>query len=230
MKYAIALIFLHIGRALYSQSVNVDDTSSQFSSTNMLNGVNGEPILNPKYTRVIEGSLYVPANFTRSNVYIKNNKRPISVMSRINIVEERIHFLNPNGVENYATSPIEEIQFFEEERKASVYVFGLPGCSGSTKAWFEVMEKGMINLYRMVSKNVQESKTYGSATTDQKILTTYNYWIQQDNGCSQLKNIAEFQSFLIKTKPALKVKLPEKKMSDKKEADWVELARIYNAL
>jgi hypothetical protein len=167
---------------------------------------------------------------TKSNIYIRNNKRPISVMSRINIVEERIHFLNINGVENYATSPIEEIQFFEDEHKATVFVFGLPGCSSATRAWYEVMEKGKINLFRMVNKNVQESKTYGSATTDQKISTTYNYWIQQDNTCSQLKNIAEFQSLLIKANPALKEKLPARKLSDKKEADWVDLASIYNAL
>jgi len=230
MKYLLPLIFLNLAYEVYGQSINVDDTSSQLSSMNVLNGVNGEPILNPKFTRIVEGSLYVPANFTKSNIYIRNNKRPISVMSRINIVEERIHFLNINGVENYATSPIEEIQFFEDEHKATVFVFGLPGCTSATRAWYEVMEKGKINLFRMVNKNVQESKTYGSATTDQKISTTYNYWIQQDNTCSQLKNIAEFQSLLIKANPALKEKLPARKLSDKKEADWVDLASIYNAL
>jgi hypothetical protein len=230
MKYLLSIIALIIGSTLSAQSINVDDAASQLSSLNVLNGVNGEPILNPKYTRIIEGSLYVPANFTKSHIYIRNNKRPISVMSRINVVEERVHFMNVNGVENYATSPIDEIHFFEGDQKTTVYAFGIPGCSVSPKAWFEVLEKGQINLYRMVDKNVQESKTYGSATTDQKIFTTYTYWLQNGSSCSQLKNIAAFQSLLITANPAIKDKLPSRKLSDKKEADWLELARIYNSL
>ncbi len=230
MRYLICFLLLTSTYIVKGQTVNVDDSSSQLSSMTVLNGVNGEPVFNPKYTRIIEGSLFVPAAFTKSLVFIKNNKRPISVQSRINIPEERVHFINDRGAEQYSTSQIEEIQFLQDDKYRLVYVFGIPGCDMQAKAWYEVVEKGKLNLYRMVTKNVQEVKTYGSATTDQKIFDVYSYWIQHNNNCQQIRKITEFASYLQRSNPAMNEKLPSRKLSDKKEADWIELAKIFNAL
>ncbi len=210
-------------------SINVDDSTMRNNST-FFNTVDGIPVMNPKYTRIVEGSLYEPANFTKALVFIRNNKRAFNVDARINVMDERMHYLDEKGKEKYSDSPIEEVQFFEAEKKIAVYSFGIPGCTTSLKGWYEVLEKGKTSLYRKPLKNVQESKQYGSATTEQKVVTTYTYWFSNGTSCKQVKKISELQQELVMQNPAMNGKMPQRKLSDRKVEDWSELVRIFNTL
>jgi hypothetical protein len=229
MRFLFALLIAGSLTASGQTSINVDDSTMRNNST-FFNTVDGIPVMNPKYTRIVEGSLYEPANFTKALVFIRNNKRAFNVDARINVMDERMHYLDEKGKEKYSDSPIEEVQFFEAEKKIAVYSFGIPGCATSLKGWYEVLEKGKTSLYRKPLKNVQESKQYGSATTEQKVVTTYTYWITNGTSCKQVKKISELQQELVMQNPAMNGKMPQRKLSDRKVEDWSELVRIYNTL
>ena len=229
MRFLFVLLVAGSLTASGQTSINVDDSTMRNNST-FFNTVDGIPVMNPKYTRIVEGSLYEPANFTKALVFIRNNKRAFNVDARINVMDERMHYLDEKGREKYSDSPIEEVQFFEAEKKIAVYSFGIPTCATSIKGWYEVLEKGKTSLYRKPIKNVQESKQYGSATTEQKVVTSYTYWISNGSSCKQVKKISELQNELIVKNPALQQKIPQRKLSDKKVEDWSELVRIFNTL
>ena len=91
-----------------------------------------------------------------------------------------------------------------------------------------MLESGKLNLYRQVIKKITETKPYGSATTEQRVETYFSYWIQVGKMQSSQKNIRAFKLF-VQSDPALKGKLPERKLSDKKEEDWIEIAKLYNS-
>jgi hypothetical protein len=200
------------------------------NNTTFFNTVDGIPVLNPKYTRIVEGSLYEPANFTKALVFVKNNKRAFPVEARIDVMEERLHYLDEKKREKYADSPIEEVQFFEAEKNIGIYSFGIPGCGAAFKGWYEVLERGKISLHRKIIKNVSEVKPYGSATTEQKVITSYAYWMSDGTNCKQVKKISDLQAELIQKNPAMQQKIPQRKLSDKKAEDWAELVKIYNML
>ncbi len=230
MKFLAGIFLLLICQKANSQtSINVDDTAMR-NNTTFFNTVDGIPVLNPKYTRIVEGSLYEPANFTKALVFIKNNKRAFTVEARIDVIDERLHYLDEKRQEKYADSPIDEVQFFEAEKKIGVFSFGIPGCGPAAKGWYEVLEKGKISLHRKIIKNVSEVKPYGSATTEQKVITTYSYWMSNGSSCKQVKKIGDLQAELIQANPAMQQKIPQRKLSDKKVEDWSELVKIFNSL
>lgn len=230
MKCFTAVFFLALCIQVHGQTtINVDDTTMRNNST-FFNTVDGIPVLNPKYTRIVEGSLYEPANFTKAVVFLKNGKRGLGVEARINVMDERLHYLDEKGKEKYVDSKIEEIQFFENDRQVSAFSFGIPGCPTAPPGCYEILEKGKANLHRKVSKQIMENKPYGSATTEQKVVTTYNYWVSNGSGCKQVKKIGDLQAELVQANPAMKQNLPQRKLSEKKVEDWAELVKIYNTL
>jgi hypothetical protein len=230
MKFLTGLFILALSMQVRSQTtINVDDPTLPNNST-FFNTVDGIPVLNPKYTRIVEGSLYEPANFTEALVFIRNSKRGLGVEARINVMDERLHYLDEKGKEKYADSKIEEIQFFEKERQVSAFSFAISGCPTAPPGCYEILEKGKANLHRKVSKQVMENKPYGSATTEQKVVTTYNYWVSHGSDCRQVKKISELQAELVQANPALKQNIPQRKLSEKKVEDWTELIRIFNSL
>jgi hypothetical protein len=230
MKFLTGILFLALfANAQGQTTINVDDTTLRNNST-FFNTVDGIPVLNPKYTRIVEGSLYEPANFTKAMVFLKQNNRGLSVEARINVMDERLHYLDDKGKEKYAESKIEEIQFFENDRQVSAFSFGITGCPTAPPGCYEILEKGKANLHRKIIKQISENKPYGSATTEQKVITKYSYFVSNGTSCRQLKDINDLQYELIRADTNMRTKLPTRKLSEKKVEDWTELVKIFNSL
>jgi len=231
MKYLMtisALILFSIASA--QQTINVDDPNNR-SQVN-LNGINGEPVTMVKYTRVVEGSIFIPADFTNSTILVKNNKRVINnVKARINIVEHTLHYLDEKGNEFFTRLPIEEIYFTNTAiGDAHIYTQTPDLCTSNKTAWYEILEKGKVTLYGEIIKTVTETQPYGSATTEQKVNTAYKYWMQSGTGCTQLAKINDFINELKKINPAFEQADSGQKYSDKKMEDWIIVAKKFNAL
>jgi hypothetical protein len=195
-------------------SINVDDTTLR-NNTTFFNTVDGIPVLNPKYTRIVEGSLYEPANFTKALVFL---------------MDEKLHYLDEKRNEKYADSKIEEIQFFENGKQVSAFSFDIPGCPAAPHGCYEILEKGKATLHRKITKQVSENKPYGSATTEQKVVTTYSYYLSNDANCRKIKNLNDLQYELIRADTRMRTKLPTRKLYEKKLEDWTELVAIFNSL
>ncbi len=122
MKYWMiitALMTTFAGSA--QQTINVDDPNNR--SLVNLGGINGEPVTMIKYMRIVEGSIFIPADFTSSTILIKNNKKPInSVKARINVVDHTLHYLDDKGNEFFTRLPVEEI-FFKDPVTGEPHIF-----------------------------------------------------------------------------------------------------------
>jgi hypothetical protein len=44
-----------------------------------------------------------------------------------------------------------------------------------------------------------------------------------------VKKITELTDLILKSDPGFTAQLPQRKLSDKKEEDWIEVVRTYNA-
>jgi hypothetical protein len=231
MKYIMFIaVLIWPGFISAQQTINVDDPNNR----NLVNlgGINGEPVNMFKYMRVVEGSVFIPADFTNSTILIKNNKRPINnVKARINIVEHTLHYLDEKGNEYFTRLPIEEI-FFKDPVTGDAHIYSqtLESCANNKQGWYEVLEKGNVNLFREIIKTISENKPYGSATTEQKVNTSYKFWMQAGTGCRQVNKINDFIAELKKINPGFESLVAGQKYSDKKVEDWIGVARKYNTL
>ncbi len=190
MKYLMIIIALMISSlAIAQQNINVDDPNNR----NIVNlaGINGEPVSMFKYNRIVEGSVFLPSDFADAMIIIKFNKRPLTAKAKLNIMDRNLHYLDQQGHEMLTKMPIEEIQF-KDPATGNLLVFTtMIECNTANSGWYEIIEKGKVNLYREITKTITENKPYGSATTEQKVNTYYKYWIktadrlqtdQQDQG------------------------------------------------
>ncbi len=91
-----------------------------------------------------------------------------------------------------------------------------------------MLEKGNVILYREIIKTVTENKPYGSATTEQKVTTSYKYLMHVGTVCRQVNKINDFITELKKLNPGIEPVVAGQKYSDKKVEDWISVARKYN--
>jgi len=229
MKILFYILGLIMFTSANAQTINVDDPNNK-NAVN-LNGINGEPFNTVKYVRVVDGSVYIPNEFTKATLLLKNNKRPINdVTARINIVDHTLHYLDQNGNELFTRMTVEEIYFVDKTTGVAQIFTQTPDCDNNKAGWYEIMEKGKLILYREISKTVSENKPYGSATIEQKVNTYYNYWMKTSASCLKVNKIKDFISELKKINPAIEAATASQKYSDKKSEDWLDVAKKFNAL
>lgn len=234
MRGLLTTIAIAASAAVHAQpTINVDDSSKFTNAIVYLNSVNGVPFVTAKYARVVEGSVFIPETLSPAQIFIKGNSRSLTnVSARINVIDNQLNYFDEKkGIELSTTSPILEVRFKDPvTSQVRIYMQGIPDCPGSAPGWHELLEKGKLNLYRQILKSINETKPYGSATAEQTVITIYNYWIQTGTeACRPVKKISELIDLLSQADPAFRSKLPQKKFSEKKEEDWTEVVRLYNA-
>lgn len=232
MKKYLSCILLLCFCKIHAQSINVDDPRTVSSTQVFVNNIMGVPYQPVKYYRFTEGSMYVPENFSPSVLFFRDGKNKYAkIMARLNIVENQIHFLNEKGKEMISNIPVEEIYFTDTlTNTTKIYVHNIPFHQNNKEPWYEVLEKGKVSLYREIDKYISETKVYGQATLEYKVVTSYVYWLVMDNSAKKMRHINELTALLNSLNPAFKAPSGSQKWSDKKNEDWVKLVEIFNGL
>ena len=233
MRTLLAIsLTLFVISATAQQTINVDDTAKFTNSIVYLNSSNGVPFVMAKYARIVEGSIFIPETLTPAQIFLKGNAKAFNnVSARLNIIDNQLNYYDEKrGMELSASNNISEVRFKDPvTHQVRIFFKSIPNCPDASQGWHEMLESGKLNLYRHVVKMISENKPYGSATTEQTVITNYNYWIQTGNACRPVKKISELTELLVQYDPAFKSKMPQRKLSDKKEEDWLEVVRTFNA-
>lgn len=233
MRNIILLSGMMMAMTVNAQTtINVDDTSKFTNSIVYLNSANGVPFVMAKYARVVEGSAFIPETLSPAQIFMKGNAKAMgNVSARLNIIDRDLNFYDDKkNMEMVANNDITEVRFKDPQTNATrIFTKSIPNCIGANPGWHEILETGKLTLYKEIIKTISENKPYGSATTEQTILTTYRYWVQTGDACRQVKKISELIDLILKSDPGFTSQLPQRKLSDKKEEDWIEVVRTYNS-
>ena len=229
---AFLIVFTVSIRTSAQHTINVDDTSKFTNSIMYFNSGSGIPFVLTKYAKIVEGSVFIPEYLSPAQIYIKGKEKALNnILARLNIIDNQLNYFDEiKKIELTAIDPISEVRFKDSSTGiVRIFTQSIPDCAGGRPGWYELLEAGKLGLYRQIIKSISETKPYGSATTEQRVETTYTYWIHVGNACRPLKKISELTDLILQSDPGFKSKLPQRKMSDKKEEDWIEVAKIYNA-
>jgi hypothetical protein len=188
----------------------------------------GEPITN-KDSKLTEGSPFFNQDWFKGKVHTNDGKTFENLSLRINLLENQVHFLSDQQLEMIMKEDLRSV-YLTDVSKGSNFFFSRIGgsCGQSPKAWFQVLDTGTVWLLKQDSRSSMETKPYGSASTEEKIISSVRYYLLQGPNCQLAKSAQEAYTFLAGLKPGFAEK-PAGKLSPKRlQEDLQTLVGKFN--
>ncbi len=211
--------------------VDVDSTNVAVNHNNFYT-VSGEPRVNSRFTRLVSGSPYLLTRWASTEIRLKDGKIARAVPVRLNLIDNEIHYLKGDA-EYILERPVREL-ILTDTVTDFVYVFrnGYPATGKiNARTLLQVMTEGKRTLLKHHRKQVNETKPYGSATTEQKIRNSDVFYIYEDGRMIPIKSSRQdILGFFSDQKSALESFIKAEGLQFKNEGDLVRLVEYYNKL
>ena len=224
--------------ALYTQAqrtVDVGNNDVSGVSPSFFAVVGGQPFVNTRFTKLVEGSPYFREEWLRSNVTMASGKQYIGLEVKLDMVDDELHYKDAVGAEMIASSLPQKVTLFDSISQR-IYKFeyytSLP-TEGIDKAkgWYLMLgEGGGAVIYKQVIKTLNENKPYGSATVEQSIKTSGRYFVLYKGVLNPIKKIKDLPDVLTDKKKELSQYLSTHKLSEKNDNDFEEVLQYYSSL
>lgn len=194
--------------------------------------VNGRPLY-LRVTYVADGSPYLEDAYRAADITTTNNKTYTGIMTKVNLMENVVQFLSPDGVEMVATMPVKKIRFHASGNGAASHVvlqsndaINEPG----TKI-FQVLDSGKISLLKHLKAGFRDDRRYNEATITRVFTHNPVLYALRDGRELKVEKNREFllQLFADKAKEIDRF-IREKALKCKSEQDLVQVFQFYNAL
>lgn len=188
----------------------------------------GEPLTNNN-SKVTEGSPFFSDEWLKGKVLTNDGKSFENLSLRVNLLENKIHFLSDQQAEMTMKEDLRYV-YLTDVTNGSNYFFARFGssCGQSPKTWFQVLDTGAVWLLKTDIRSSTEVKAYGSASTEEKIMSTIRYYLMRGTACQVIKSVQEAYSFLAESKPGFAEKPTGKSSPRKMEEDLKTLVGSYN--
>jgi hypothetical protein len=224
--------------ALYSPAqrvIDVEKNDVSGTSNTFFMVVGGQPFVNAKFAKLVEGTPYFSEEWMRGNIIMEGGKQYINVELKLDLLDHELHYKDANGNEMIANSIPQKIVMFDTVAQR-IYNFAYytslpPSDADKQKGWYLLLgEGGNAAIYKQIIKTMNESKPYGSATVEQSIKTSTRYFVLYKGVLSQVKKIKDIPDILTDKKKELLQFLSTHKLSEKNDSDFEELLQYYSSL
>ncbi|MBL7744449.1 MAG: hypothetical protein JNN00_13325, partial [Chitinophagaceae bacterium] len=223
----ISLSFLVSGLTGYSQTKVVDVGKENVQITSSLfYSVGGEPVSTTKYVRVVSGSPYFSENWMKGKLALGDGRMYDSLRLKLDMVEHSLLFISQLGKELMATTPVRGVSLIDSltgQQYHFIHSSYLSLAKNMEKGWYEILANGKAILYKYIRKDIKENRPYGSATIEQSIVDTDQYYVFYQNTFTRLKKIKEIPEILGEKKENLKLFIEQKKLTGRPDTDYSEL-------
>jgi hypothetical protein len=158
----------------------------------------------------------------------------VSNAVRINLLDNQVNFMTPDGKEMVATTPVRRVILTDSVTGDKFYFVWGEELSPSDKAldntWLQVLVNDETSLCRQLKKMIHEPPSYGTATVDQDIVTIDFWFLRINKGLVRFKNWQELQTLLADQSPELKQFIQDHHLKGKSSDDYVQLVQYYNTV
>ena len=234
LRYIAVLILLSASLSAWSQQRVVDvgkEETSPLSGLFLVLG--GEPISFAKYVKVVEGTAFFSDNWMKGSLIMEGGKKYDGLYMKLDLMEDEVHYKDPSGNEFIADNRIREI-WLTDSITTKKYHFVHSSFIGSGTAaatgWHQLIADGSAMLFKKFRKQIDETKPYGSATTEQRISTESRYFILSANVLSPVKSFSTIPDLLSEKKTELQQYISTNKLKGKSDGDYISLVSYYNSL
>lgn len=213
--------------------IDVDKESGNASVFNYVYTVAGTPFVNAKFSRVVEGSPFFNEQMMKGAIILSEGKEYRNIMVRINLLETQVNYIGEKQIELVASTPIREVVLWDTINNkdyrfiSSTYIEAV---EKPEKGFYELLQAGKAELYKLHKKQLLESKPYGSATIEQRIQTDVTYFVLKDKQWRRVKKLKDLTALLNdKTKDITKF-ISDNKINGDNEANFESVIAHYNSL
>ena len=233
MKIILTAFILSATANVFSQRVIDVANNNSAATSSLFYAVGGEPMNNAKYVAIIEGSPYYNEAFVKGKIVLSGGKVYDSLSLRLDLMDNTVHYLAAGDEELIATTPIKSICFkntllkTEDQFDHSDFI---KTTSKVEAGWYQLLDTGIVTLYKRHFKSIKENKPYGSATVEQTITTANYYYILINSVFTAVKKIRQLPDMLQDKKAELLEYITNKNLTGKSDKDYMELVAYYNGL
>lgn len=211
--------------------VDVDKDNSPMSNRVMYTS-GGHPVSTTKYVKITGGSPYLSETWMKGALITPDSIEFSNLRLRLDLLENTVIYLDENNQEMSSVAPISTVSL-RDTLTGKVYLFEyspyIKG-AGTDKVWYQVLSSGKVKLYKQYFKHMFETKPYGSSITEESIKTEERYFVLVNGQMTRIKKPKDVLDFVSDKRNELGSFIDSKKLSGKKETDFVSAIEYYNSL
>lgn len=219
---------------IHSQKVvDVDKEDGSAMGFNYMFTVAGNPFVNVKFSRVIEGSPFFNDEMMKGAIILSGGKEYRNVLVRINLLESLVNYIGDKQIELVASTPIKEVVLWDtinnQDHRFAFSTY-LDTEVKPEKGFYELLQAGNAELYKQHKKVLMENKPYGSATVEQRIQTEYSYFVLKAKQWIRIKKLRDLTGLLNDKANDVAKFISDNKISGDNQANFEKVITHYNSL
>jgi hypothetical protein len=210
------------------QVINVD--KDEYNAGNFYTTINGEPVVSAKFIRLAEGTPFYVDQWQKSTITTPQGKVIKDIPIKLDLMDGKLHYLDAKGKEYIASTHVTEVVLNDSVNNKDfrfLSSFGLPLLK---EGWYVPLVQGTASLYKIFDKTLRENKPYGSALTEQRIVTKEKYVVVYNNQAFYLKNDKEVLSALADKKGKVETFMKGQHKKQSLQEKLVETVTYYNTV
>lgn len=211
------------------KTIDVDKT--QGLPQNAFFSVGGEPFVNVKFVRLVSGSPYFKDEWMKGSGVSGTGTVYKAGSLRLDLFDNKIHFLDVYGIEMISTSPLKQLVLTDTLTNQSwqfIHSSLFPQPAIVKPGWYLQLAHGTTGLYQYFSKTLSESTPYGSATTEQTIITKDEFYLYHKNSVHQVKKLKDLFPILHDKQAELENFSKNNSKGKSLAEQLVSLVQLYN--
>ena len=202
-------------------------------SNPFLKDVNGRPLY-LHITYAAEGTPYLEDAYRPADITTTGNKTYTGIMVKLNLVENDVQFLGPDGSEMLATMPISKIKFHKTEKEGAannLLVQSFSAINEPGAKVYAVLDSGKISLLKHLKIGFRDDRRYNEATVTRVFSPLHMYYAYRKGKEAKIEKSSSFLLNLFADKRK-EVELFMKKRNGKlrTEEDLLAVFHFYNSL
>lgn len=201
------------------------------SRGNFLQNVSGEPVTTKQAYRYTDGTPYLLNEWMVATIVTTDGQVYKDEMVKLNLLEGKLHYRDPSGVELVAITPIREVTVMDATGRKLKFIHSSTITGHDLgSAWLQELNQGPVRVFKQIKKDVKEMKTYGSSTTEIYVVDEKKYYLLSENNLQKIKKLKDITDLLSAKSNELAKFIREQSLKDKAETDMARLVDYYNSL
>lgn len=233
MKSLLGLLLLCSACAFGQRRIDVDKAETLQTGA-FFQAVNGVPVVTNLYYKVVEGSAFFSPDWMKGSVALDSLRQYKNLWLKLDLMANELRFKNDKGQELICSSPINKVTLTDASTGRQYNFrnsYFIPGLAASFKpdAWLQEWAQGRASLYTHYKKSISEIRPYGSATLEQRIMTTDIHYLVVNGQSIKVKRVADVVNALTDKKAELQEWLKKNEVDGKNPADLGRVVDAYNS-
>lgn len=173
------------------------------------------------------GSPFFNKEWKNADVLLYDGQFIKNIPVLLNLLSDEVYYKR-NDSTYVADVPIKEITIFDSG-KSYHFIHG-NALQSSERKWYQKESGSPAVFFKKLSKAIEESRQYGSATVERSIVTTEDYYVYYKKSLQPVKRLQDIPNILYKRKNELEGFIKSERLKKVSEESVRKMIAYYNSI